>query len=157
MCFLECRNSLSCKIQELVDLFIPINSFPECNMDIRAGTRGAIRMVITVEIKYHQSKSNNPTSDPQPSLLSSCIFSILYFSLPWDLFSFVFLHLPPPSFFITWFSCLLWLEPIPNHLLTAVFSYSAHPTYLVPTSHLQTQISTQDKWPSSLYIWNETH
>lgn len=74
MCFLECPNSRSCKIQALVELLVPIDSFPDCNMDIRAGTRRAIGMVITVEIKYHQSKSNKPTSDPQPSLLSSCIF-----------------------------------------------------------------------------------
>lgn len=135
MCFLERRQSVSCKIQILVDLLIPINWFPECNMDIRAGTRGAIGMVITVEIKYHQSKSNNRTSDPQPSLLSSCIFSILCFSLTWDLFSFIFLHLPPPSFFITWLASLLQLKFIPNYLLTTVFFFSLSP-FCVPRPHI---------------------
>lgn len=95
MCFLECQKSLSCKIQVLVDLLLPIDSFPECNMDIRAGARRAIGMVITVEIKYHQSKSNNPTSDPQPSLLSSCIF---FHPLLHSALGFIFLHIsPPPS------------------------------------------------------------
>lgn len=129
MCFLECQNPLSCKFK----YWWTSDAFPEGykNRNVQSHWNGNYSGYQIPSIQVKQP-SLRPSALPYVLLY---FFSILYSSLPRDLFSFIFS--PPPSTLVIYRLLFLPFAAqafIPNHLLTIAF-FSPAPFSPVPHLH----------------------